>query len=126
MINEKDIVFVTTTLYSKWLDYQSKIIKKLLGSVLLSALILFFLSYFVFIPHKSQPVIDHIPVSHMRFHPFRSKILICANHPWIIIAYPSDLKFPEPWFSGKCLVKFIENRRFDPEVLMRVKHPSHQ
>ena len=29
MINEKDIVFVTTTLYSKWLDYQSKIIKKL-------------------------------------------------------------------------------------------------
>lgn len=29
MIKEKDIVFVTTTLYTKWLDYQSKIIKKL-------------------------------------------------------------------------------------------------
>jgi hypothetical protein len=29
MINENDIVFVTTTLYSKWLDYQSNIIKKL-------------------------------------------------------------------------------------------------
>jgi len=29
MIEEKDIVFVTTTLYTKWLDYQSKIIKKL-------------------------------------------------------------------------------------------------
>ena len=29
MIKEKDIVFVTTTLYSKWLDYQSKIINKL-------------------------------------------------------------------------------------------------
>lgn len=29
MINEKDIVFVTTTLYSKWLNYQQGIIKKL-------------------------------------------------------------------------------------------------
>jgi hypothetical protein len=29
MINEKDIVFVTTTLYTKWLGYQSNIIKNL-------------------------------------------------------------------------------------------------
>lgn len=29
MIKEEDIVFVTTSLYTKWLDYQSKIIKKL-------------------------------------------------------------------------------------------------
>ena len=29
MIEEKDIVFVTTTLYTKWLDYQSKIINNL-------------------------------------------------------------------------------------------------
>ena len=29
MINESDIVFVTTTLYTKWLDYQKSIIKKL-------------------------------------------------------------------------------------------------
>jgi hypothetical protein len=29
MISEKDIVFVTTTLYTKWLNYQSKIIKDL-------------------------------------------------------------------------------------------------
>lgn len=29
MIEEKDIVFVTTTLYTKWLKYQSDIIKKL-------------------------------------------------------------------------------------------------
>jgi hypothetical protein len=29
MIKESDIVFVTTTLYTKWLDYQSKIIKRL-------------------------------------------------------------------------------------------------
>lgn len=29
MISEKDIIFVTTTLYSKWLTYQSQIIKKL-------------------------------------------------------------------------------------------------
>ena len=27
MINEKDICFVTTTLYTKWLNYQSKILK---------------------------------------------------------------------------------------------------
>ncbi len=29
MIEEKDIVFVTNSLYTKWMDYQSKIIKKL-------------------------------------------------------------------------------------------------
>lgn len=29
MINEKEIVFVTTTLYTKWLDHQKEIIKKL-------------------------------------------------------------------------------------------------
>ena len=29
MILDKDIVFVTTTLYTKWLDYQSEIIKKI-------------------------------------------------------------------------------------------------
>ena len=29
MIEDKDIVFVTTTLYTKWLDYQSEIIKKI-------------------------------------------------------------------------------------------------
>lgn len=29
MIEEKDIVFVTTTLYTKWLNYQKEIIKKL-------------------------------------------------------------------------------------------------
>lgn len=29
MISEKDIVFVTTTLYTKWLNYQKQIIKKL-------------------------------------------------------------------------------------------------
>lgn len=29
MIKESDILFVTTTLYTKWLDYQSKIIKNL-------------------------------------------------------------------------------------------------
>ena len=29
MIKEEDIVFVTTTLYTKWLAYQLEIIKKL-------------------------------------------------------------------------------------------------
>jgi len=29
MIRERDIVFVTTTLYTKWLNYQKKIIKEL-------------------------------------------------------------------------------------------------
>ncbi len=29
MINEKDIVFITTTLYTKWLNYQKRLIKKL-------------------------------------------------------------------------------------------------
>jgi len=29
MINEKDIVFVTTTLYTKWLNYQKRIVKDL-------------------------------------------------------------------------------------------------
>lgn len=29
MINERDILFVTTTLYTKWLNYQSNIIKRL-------------------------------------------------------------------------------------------------